>query len=81
MCHAEGTGGDIDVSCNSTGEGTLVVEENSWSGWRAQIDGEPAQLLEGNWLSVKGARACTHTRSAIDPGTSHSGSPSCVLDF
>ena len=61
-CHAEGTGGDIDVSCDSIGDGTLVVEENNWSGWRAQIDGEPAQLLEGNWLSVK-AREGLHTYS------------------
>jgi hypothetical protein len=52
-CHARGTGGDIDVSCDLTGEGTLVVEENNWSGWRVQIDGQPARLLEGNWLSVK----------------------------
>lgn len=61
-CQAHGTGGDIDVSCSSTEEGTLVVQENSWSGWRVEIDGEPAQLLEGNWLSVK-AREGLHTYS------------------
>jgi len=51
-CTARGTGGDIDVSCAATQGGALVVEENSWAGWRAEVDGKPAELLDGGWLSV-----------------------------
>jgi hypothetical protein len=34
----------------------LVVRENSWSGWRAWIDGQPATLVPGQWLAVALAR-------------------------
>ena len=61
-CRARGMGGDIDVSCDAAAEGTLVVEENNWSGWQALVDGEPAQLLDGGWLSVKALEG-THTYS------------------
>jgi len=52
-CSAHGTGANIDVSCSTARTGSLVVEENSWSGWRVSIDGEPARLREEDWLSVE----------------------------
>lgn len=52
-CHAEGMGGDIDVTCDLSEEGTLVVEENNWSGWMVQVDGAPADLVDAPWLSVR----------------------------
>ncbi len=40
--------------------GTLTVKENSWSGWRAAVDGNRAALEPGRWLSVE-LPAGTHT--------------------
>jgi hypothetical protein len=53
VCHANATGGKIDVDCGMASEGTLLVKENRWSGWRAYIDDERARLQENPWLSVK----------------------------
>jgi hypothetical protein len=59
-CHAIANGGNIDVSCESTLEGTLVVTENVFSGWQAKIDGKPTQMIPYEyWLAVK-APAGTH---------------------
>jgi len=58
-CYAIGTGGDITVECTTDAEGTLIVQENSLSGWKAQLDGEPTSLLYGQWLSTE-APAGTH---------------------
>lgn len=44
ICHAYGTGGNIDVHCNAPAAGVLTVMENAWTGWRAWIDGEPGAL-------------------------------------
>lgn len=52
VCEATGGAGDIAVHCPDGPGGELVVEENSWSGWRATLDGEPAGLLEGDRLRV-----------------------------
>jgi hypothetical protein len=52
-CQAQGSGGWIDVTCGSSLAGTLVVQENSWTGWRAWLDGSPMQLLPGQWLQVQ----------------------------
>jgi hypothetical protein len=51
-CSATGGAGDITVRCPNGPGGELTVEENSWSGWRAWVDGEPTQLLEGDRLRV-----------------------------
>jgi hypothetical protein len=59
-CQAQGIGGDIGVLCQTDEGGTLVVEENNWSGWKVSVDGEREDLLEGNWLSVD-APAGSHT--------------------
>jgi hypothetical protein len=52
VCTARGTGGTIDVTCDAPQLGTLVVKENSWSGWSAKIDRQAAPLQPGQWLSV-----------------------------
>jgi hypothetical protein len=51
-CQAISRGGNIDVSCDSPSPGILTVTENSWTGWKVAVDGEPGQLRSGNWLSV-----------------------------
>jgi hypothetical protein len=52
-CTATGMAGDITVHCPNSPGGDLIVEENSWSGWRAWVDGEPVELLEGDRLRVR----------------------------
>ena len=52
LCQAHGRGGDIAVSCVTGKDGVLVVKENNWSGWQAEMDGQPARLEENDWLSV-----------------------------
>jgi uncharacterized membrane protein YfhO len=62
-CVAQAHGGNIDVSCNTSQSGVLIVHENSWDGWYASVDGQPTQLLDNNnWLSVA-APAGQHTFS------------------
>jgi len=58
-CTAVSQGGNIDVDCQTTVDGVLVVTENSTSDWRAAIDSVGASLLSGPWLSVS-APAGTH---------------------
>jgi len=52
-CSATGAGGRIDVACNASAPGRLVVKENSWSGWKVRLDGTTASLLRGQWLEVE----------------------------
>lgn len=51
-CFSKATGGLITVNCSNTEPGTLVVQENQWDGWTVKIDGTPAELLPGRFLSV-----------------------------
>jgi hypothetical protein len=53
VCSAQGIGGDIDVACDLARGGTLTVKENSWSGWRASLDGASLPLRSGQWLRVE----------------------------
>ncbi len=59
-CVGEGVGGDVNVFCDTSQRGVLVVKENQWSGWRAEIDGEEVEFESGNWLTVS-APAGAHT--------------------
>ncbi len=59
-CQAEARGGDIDVYCASFEAGTLVVQENTWSGWQATRDGVAATLLPGPWLSLAKPAGAAH---------------------
>jgi hypothetical protein len=53
-CEARAQGGQIDVKCEASVEGTLIVRENSWSGWRAWRDGVRRPLeRSGPWLSLR----------------------------
>lgn len=53
VCLATGLGGYLRVSCNTTARGTLVVQENQWSGWYAWRDGERIPLVRSEqWLTV-----------------------------
>ncbi len=52
VCAAHGVAGDIDVRCDAPWPGVLTVKENSWPGWRAYVDGRPAPLQAGRWLTV-----------------------------
>jgi len=51
-CSAQGSGGDLRVTCQTSG-GRLVVQENAWTGWSAEVNGEEVALEEGQWLSVR----------------------------
>ncbi|MBC8163747.1 MAG: hypothetical protein H7Z42_21270 [Roseiflexaceae bacterium] len=52
VCPAQGLGGNIDIRCTIPVDGELVVLENSWTGWQAEIDGQPVSLQDGQWLRV-----------------------------
>jgi hypothetical protein len=53
-CRATGTGGEIDVTCDIRGEGTLIVHENSWPAWRVWLDDMRADLTSTDgWLAVE----------------------------
>lgn len=51
-CAANARAGDIDLQCNLASGGTLTVNENSWAGWYAYLDGHPLAINSGRWLSV-----------------------------
>jgi hypothetical protein len=52
-CTATGKGGNINVVCPESRGGTLIVQENNWAGWKAELDGSPTPLKDDVWLSVK----------------------------
>jgi hypothetical protein len=58
-CRATGGGGQLAVECTTENDGQLVLQENAWNGWKAWIDGAPAQLSPGPRLSLT-APAGTH---------------------
>jgi hypothetical protein len=51
-CRANGSNGDLTITCTTTTAGKLTVLENSWDGWYAWRDGERVPLLDNQWLSV-----------------------------
>lgn len=51
-CDAQGTGGDLRVTCPGSA-GRLIVQENNWVGWTATVDGQATPLEPGPWLSVR----------------------------
>jgi hypothetical protein len=52
-CQANARGGRIDVYCNTPVDGTLIVQENMYSGWKARLDGKSIELLDYDWLKVE----------------------------
>lgn len=51
-CRAVAAAGNIDVNCNTTQAGALVVSENYLDGWSVSMDGAQADLVPGDMLSV-----------------------------
>lgn len=51
-CTARGAGGDLDVKCVTTQPGLLQLQENSWAGWSAWIDGARTPIHSSGLLSV-----------------------------
>lgn len=59
-CRAAGSGGYIEVTCNTDKAGILTVQENMWTGWYAWLDGEKIEIIKGDRLQVS-APAGKHT--------------------
>ena len=59
-CYAFGSGGDIQVYCNTSISGKLIVKENTWSGWKAWMDSARVDLTGREWIEVD-APAGKHT--------------------
>ena len=59
-CTASAHLGDVQVDCEVAQAGTLVVLENSWSGWRASVDGRRVDLLGEAWLQVQAPAGAHH---------------------
>lgn len=54
ICTATGQGGHLSVACDAPQAGVLQILENRWSGWAAQVNGQPAPILTDNqWLQVQ----------------------------
>jgi hypothetical protein len=51
-CQAVAVGGNIDVDCSTDVAGTLIVRENNWTGWSANLDGQDKIMDDGPWLSA-----------------------------
>lgn len=52
-CFAKGTGGTIQVNCETETSGILVVKENYFSGWEVRMNEQPIPLIEkGYWLAA-----------------------------
>jgi hypothetical protein len=67
VCAAEGLGGHLRVACENSHAGVLTLQENSYPGWRATMDGKPIPLLAGDVLQVT-APAGSHTYTFVyDP--------------
>jgi hypothetical protein len=59
-CQASGSGGYIEVHCDSSEPGLLTVQENMWTGWYAWMDGNKVDLAGDERLMVH-APAGKHT--------------------
>ncbi len=59
-CQATGSGGFLQVACETSAPGQLSVMENRWTGWQAWQDGRRVLLLADRWLTVD-APAGKHT--------------------
>ncbi len=52
-CKAAAYGGKIDIWCDNSEKGILLVRENYWEGWQVWMDGEHVQFVADDWLSVE----------------------------
>ncbi|MCC6792858.1 MAG: hypothetical protein IT336_14300 [Thermomicrobiales bacterium] len=68
ICEAHGEGGDIDVTCDSTRPGVLIVQEHSYSGWSATVNGEDRAVRSvDQWLAVDLPAGTTTVRLRYRP--------------
>jgi hypothetical protein len=51
-CFATGAGGQIFVECNAPKDGTLIVQENMWTGWTAWLDEKRINLDKSQYLQL-----------------------------
>jgi hypothetical protein len=51
-CFAFGSGGEIDVYCDTIYPGKLIVKENTWSGWMGWMDSMRVDLIGQEWIEV-----------------------------
>lgn len=59
-CTAQALGGHIDLLCDTTQPGVLVVREHAEDGWHVTMDGASVQLTAGPWLELPGAAGSHH---------------------
>ena len=52
-CQAQGTGGNLTVTCDSEHGGQLIVKEYNWSGWRGWMDETEINIFGAQWISVE----------------------------
>jgi hypothetical protein len=68
VCAAHGTGGDIDVTCDASQPGRLVVRENRLAGWSARVDGHDRSIADaGDWMAVEVPAGHSVTRLRYRP--------------
>jgi hypothetical protein len=52
-CSASGEGGNVDVHCDLSVPGRVVVQENDYGSWHATINGSDTPILrDGSWIAV-----------------------------
>lgn len=51
-CQANGSGGYIEVHCDTDEKGVLTIQENMWTGWHAWRDGEEIEIIVGDRIQV-----------------------------
>jgi len=59
-CQAQGTGGNLTVTCDADYNGRLVIQENNWSGWKGWMDGKRVNIFGEQWISVEAPKG-NHT--------------------
>ena len=72
-CDAHALGGNIDVVCTSDTPGQLIVQENMWTGWYAQRDGQSIPLKGGPWLHVDAPAGVHHYTFRYRPWDVYAG--------
>jgi hypothetical protein len=59
ICSAHGTGGNIDVDCDLSEPGRLVILENYYSGWKATANGDALEVSPSSTQDSAGSGEST----------------------